>query len=216
MVVGHPLGENRAAPADDAGDALRNQRQILHQHSGMDGHVVHALLGLLFDHLEHQIDVQVFNALHARNRLVDRHRPDGHRRMPQNRLANFADTSAGREVHHRIRAVMDCGVQLLQLFIDIGRNGRVADIGVDLAQRSHADGHRFQFRMVDIGGDDHASGGDFVADELGGQLLALGDEHHLFGDQSLAGKVHLREIVVTGLRGFRPAAGNPLLAGLWG
>ena len=58
VMVGHPLRQNRAAAADDAGDALRNHRQILDQHAGVDGHVVHALLGLLFDHFEHHVDVE--------------------------------------------------------------------------------------------------------------------------------------------------------------
>ena len=53
VVMRHPLRQNRAAAADDAGDALRDQRQVLNQHAGMDGHVVHALLGLLFDHFQH-------------------------------------------------------------------------------------------------------------------------------------------------------------------
>jgi len=32
----------------------------LHQHAGVDGHVVHALLGLLFDDFEHHLLVEVF------------------------------------------------------------------------------------------------------------------------------------------------------------
>ena len=53
VVVGHPLGEDGAAAADDAGDALGDQRQILDQHAGVDRHVVDALRGLLFDDFEH-------------------------------------------------------------------------------------------------------------------------------------------------------------------
>ena len=53
MVVRHPLGQDRAAAADDAGDALRNHGHILNEHAGVDGHVVDALLGLLFDDFEH-------------------------------------------------------------------------------------------------------------------------------------------------------------------
>ena len=62
-------GQDRAAAADDAGDALGGQRQVLHQHAGVDGHVVDALLGLLLDHVEHHVCVQVFDALHARDAL---------------------------------------------------------------------------------------------------------------------------------------------------
>ena len=35
------------------------------QHAGVDGHVVHALLGLLLDHLEHHVGGQVLDAPHA-------------------------------------------------------------------------------------------------------------------------------------------------------
>jgi hypothetical protein len=49
------LREDGAAAADDSGDALGNHRQILDQHAGVDGHVVDALRGLLFDDFEHDL-----------------------------------------------------------------------------------------------------------------------------------------------------------------
>ena len=49
---GHPLRHDRAAAADDAGDALGNHRKVLDQHAGVDGEVVDALLRLLLDHVE--------------------------------------------------------------------------------------------------------------------------------------------------------------------
>ena len=81
MVLHHPFGENRAAAADDAGDAPGGQRDVLHQHAGVDGHVIDALLGLLLDHFEHHVDIQILDAPHARERFIDRHGPDGHGRM---------------------------------------------------------------------------------------------------------------------------------------
>ena len=212
VVVRHPLRQDRAAAADDAGDALGDQRQVLDQHAGVDGHVVHALLGLLLDDFEHDVGVEVFDALHARDRLVDRHRADRHRRVPQNGFADFVDVAAGREVHHRVGAVVHRGVQLLQLLIDVAGDRRVADVGVDLALRGHADAHRLQLGMVDVGRDDHAPGGDFVADQLGRKLLALGDEEHLFGDQALARKVHLRHVAVAGARRLFAPLRDPLRA----
>ena len=50
--------------------------------------------------------------------------------------------------------------------------------------------------MVDVGRDDHAAAGDFVAHQFGSQLLALGDVFHLLGDHALAGVMHLGEIAV--------------------
>ena len=44
-----------------------------------------------------------------------------------------------------------------------------------LHPRLHADRHRLERRVVDVGGDDHPAAGDLVADELGVELLALGD-----------------------------------------
>ena len=210
VMVRHPLRQNRAAAAHDAGDALGDQRQVLDQHAGMDGHVIDALLGLLFDHFEHDVGIEVFDALHARDRLVDRHRADGHRRVAQDGFADLVDAAAGREVHHRVGAVVDRGVQLLQLLVDVAGDGRIADVGVDLALRGHANAHRLQLRMVDVGRNDHVADGDLVADQLGRDLLALGDEEHLFGEQALARKVHLRHVGVAGARGFFAALRDPL------
>ena len=55
VILDHPFGQDRAAAADDAGDALGGERNVLHQHAGVDGHVIHALLGLLFDHFQHHV-----------------------------------------------------------------------------------------------------------------------------------------------------------------
>ena len=53
LAVGHhPLGDQRAAAADDAGDAARRQLQVLEQHAAVDGHVVDPLLGLMLDHVQ--------------------------------------------------------------------------------------------------------------------------------------------------------------------
>ena len=41
-----------------------------------------------------------------------------------------------------------------------------------LQQRRHADAHRLQVVMVDVGGDDGAAARDFVAHELRGDFLA--------------------------------------------
>ena len=74
-----------------------------------------------------------------------------------------------------------------------------------------ADRHRLQLGMIDVGGDDHAAAGDFVADEFRRQLFLVGDEAHLFGDDALAGVVHLGE-VAGGV--FFLAAGHPVCARL--
>ena len=53
-----PLGHDRAAAADDAGHALGSQRHIAQQDAGMDGEVVHALLGLFDQGVAEQSQVR--------------------------------------------------------------------------------------------------------------------------------------------------------------
>ena len=53
FVMLHPMGHQGAAAADNAGDAFADERHVLAQYAGVDGHIVHALFGLLFDDFEH-------------------------------------------------------------------------------------------------------------------------------------------------------------------
>ena len=63
-----------------------------------------------------------------------------------------------------------------------GGDGGVADVGVDLHQEVAADDDRLEFRVVDVGGNDGAAGGDLGADEFrrdevgdcGAEILAVG------------------------------------------
>ena len=58
FVMLHPVRHQRAAAAHDSRDPLAHQRHMFAQHAGVNGHVVHALLGLLFNHFQHQIHGQ--------------------------------------------------------------------------------------------------------------------------------------------------------------
>ena len=63
LVVGdHPLGDQRAAPRDDAGDAVRGQRDVVAEDAGVQGHVVDPLLRLVLDHVEQVLLGQVLDA----------------------------------------------------------------------------------------------------------------------------------------------------------
>ncbi len=181
------------------------------QHAGVNRHVIDALRGLLFDHFEHHIGVQIFHAFHPRDCFVNRHGADRHRRMAQYRLANFVNVAAGGEVHHRIGAVMHGGVQLLQFLFNFRGHGRVADVGIDLAQRRHANRHRLQFRMIDVGGNNHAAARHFLAHQFSRDLFAVRHIAHFFGDHALAGVMHLRKVAIGVLL---LAAGEPLRARL--
>ena len=181
--------------------------QILNQHAGVNGHVIHALLGLLFDDFEHYVGVQVFDALHARDRLINRHCPDRNRRVTQNGFANLVNVAAGRKIHDSVGAVMNGRVQLFELLVNVRGNGGIADIGVDLAQRRHADAHGLKFRVIDVRWNNHAAAGHFVANEFRRKLFSLRYIGHFFCDHTLAGIVHLGEIAVA-ILGL--AASDPL------
>ena len=56
LVMRHPVSHQRAAATHNAGDALTHERHVFAQHARMDGHVIDALLGLLFDDFEHQVE----------------------------------------------------------------------------------------------------------------------------------------------------------------
>ena len=106
----HPLRKNRTPAAHDSCNALGNHRQVLDKHAGMNGHVVHALLCLFLNHFEHHFGAQIFDPFHSRNSFIDRHSSDRNRRVSQDRLADFMDIAAGREVHHRVGAKVDSRV----------------------------------------------------------------------------------------------------------
>src|SRR2546425_3328402 len=53
-----------------------------------------------------------------------------------------SDVPAGRKVHHCVSAVFHRRAELIQLLFDIRGDGGIADVGVDLALRGHADRHR--------------------------------------------------------------------------
>src|SRR5262249_6064002 len=99
-------------------------------------------------------------------------------------------------------AEVDCRVQFLQFVVDLAGDGRVADVGVDLALAGDADAHRFElFAEVNlVGGDDHSAAGDLVTDEFGFEVFAPGDEAHGVGDDAGAGTFQLRRAGGSGHR----------------
>ncbi|MNE13489.1 hypothetical protein D3C80_1063250 [compost metagenome] len=133
------------------------------------------------------------------------------------------DVLAGGQVHDRVRAPADAPGQLGHFFLDRGTQGAVADVAVDLHQEVAADDHRLQLHVVDVGRDDRAAAGDFLADEFGGDflgnagaeavarmlrieqtggagflqlhVLADGDVFHLRRNDALARVVHLADVL---------------------
>jgi hypothetical protein len=219
-----PLRHDRSSARDDAGDPAGGQRHVSQAHAGVDGEIVHTLFGLLDQRVAEQLPGEFLGpAVDLFQRLVDRHRADRHRAVAQDPLAGLVDVPARRQVHQRVAAPAARPDQLLHLLLDAGGDGRIADVGVDLHPEVAADDHRFQFRMVDVRGDDRAAGRDFVAHELGGDRLGNAGAERLAGMLAQQLRVagigaHLLQAIVLAdrdelhLRGHDAAAGVVHLA----
>ena len=194
VVRDHPGADERAAAADDAGDSLRRQLQMLHQNAGVDGHVIDALLRLVLDHVEEILRRQIGDFLHVLDRLIHRHGADRHGRGVDDRLADRVDIAAGREVHHGVGSEMNGGVQLLEFVVDFAGDRRIADIRIDLATAGDADGHRFEVlgQVNGVRGDDHAAASDLGSDQLRVEPFAVSNEFHLGRDDIFARRFDLR------------------------
>ncbi len=196
LAVGeHPLGHQRPAARDDPGDAMGRQRDVVAEDAGVDRHVVDALLGLVLDHVEHVAGREVLDLLDLLDRLVDRHGADRDRAGGDDRPADRVDIAAGREVHHGVGAEVDGHLELGELVVDVGGDGRVADVGVDLAPRLDADAPSARARAARwtvLAGMIIRPARHFRADQLGIERLAAGDVVHLVGDHPLPGHFDLR------------------------
>jgi hypothetical protein len=176
--------------------------------------VVHALLRLLLDYLEIHIDVQILQPLHPGQRLIDRHRPDRHRRVPQDGVPDLRNLAARRKIHHRVGPVLDRCVQLPQLFLNFRSHRRVSDVRVHLAPRRDPNPHRLQLRVIDVRRNDQPSRRHLVAHQLQRQLLPLRHKRHLLGRKSLPRKMHLRHVRVAASCGLGLAPNKPVRAWL--
>src|SRR5690348_7804429 len=194
LVMAHPNGKKRAAAADDSRDAIAHHGEEFAKHAGVDGHVIHALLGLLFDDFEHDINREIFSAAHARDGFIDRHGADRDGRSLDDSATDFGNVAARGEIHRSVRSVMDGSMELFELFVNVGSGGRIANVRIDFAFEGDADAHRFEVAMMDVGGDDGAAASDFAADKFGVELFAFGDVGHLLGDDAEARKVHLGDV----------------------
>ena len=162
-----PLGHDRAAARDDARDAVGGERDVAQQHPGVDGEVIHPLLALLDQRVAIDLPGQFLGlAIDLFQRLVDRHRANGHGRVADDPFAGLVDVLAGGEVHDGVGAPLGRPAHLLDFLLNAGGDRAVADVGVDLHQEVAPDDHRLALRVVDVGRDDRAAPGHFGADEL--------------------------------------------------
>jgi hypothetical protein len=85
-------------------------------------------------------------------------------------------------------------VQFFQLALNVAGDGRVANVGVDLARSGNADAHRLKHagQMDAVGGDHHAAARHFRTNQFWFELFALGTKFHLGGNDARARLFKLR------------------------
>ena len=215
-----PLGHDRAAARDDAGDAVSGEMDVAEPHAGVDGEIIDALLALLDQRVLVAFPIELDGvAVDLLQRLIDRHGADRHRRIAQNPFAGVVDVAAGGEVHHRVGAPADRPHHLFHFLFHRRGDGGVADIGVDLGEEVAADRHRLELGVIDVARNDGAAARHLVAHEfrrdeqrhrgaetfavvmgglrdvehlLAAEIFALGDVDHFLGDDALARPFELR------------------------
>ena len=187
MVGEAPFGEDRAAAGNNAGHAPRGQRDETQEDAGVDREVVDALLALLDQRVPKEVPGELLGpAAGLFQRLVDRDGADRHRGVADDPLARLVNVPAGRQVHDRVGAPADGPAHLLDLLLDRGGDGAVAEVGVEFHEEVAADDHRLEFRVVDIGRDDGAAASDLAAHEFRRDFARDG------GAKSLAGMLVLQ------------------------
>jgi hypothetical protein len=121
VVIKHPLGQDAAAPAHDAGEATLHLRQVFDQQTRVNGLVVNALLAVLLDDVQEVVFGEPLDrAVHALQSLIDRHGANRNRRSLNNGRAYLIKIDPSRgEIHDRISAVSDRQLQFFELFSHI-------------------------------------------------------------------------------------------------
>src|SRR5574337_385009 len=191
----HPSRHEGATSTDDPRDPRLYERQMLKQNAGMNRHIVHALLSLVRNHVDHIVSVELFDGIHTCDRLIERDGADRNRTGRDDSMADFVDAAARAQVHDRIGPVLYGQLQLSQLLIDVGDQGGVADIGVDLDAGHRPDPYRLEAGVMNIARDNESTAGYLGSDQLGIESFPLCDVGHLRSDNPLAGIVHLRNAV---------------------
>ena len=86
---------------------------------------------------------------------------------PDTGMANAIDVAARREIHHRVRPVLQADRQLLLLLLDLAGDRARTDVRVHLAGERDPDAHRLEVRVLHVGRDDETTTCNLAANELG-------------------------------------------------
>ena len=167
-----PFCHDRAAAGNDAGDARGDKRNEIFFHTSMNRKIVHALFGL-FDQCfaeDFPIDFFAFSADFFKG-LINRHRPDGNRAIAQNPFPRRMNIFPRGKVHQRVPAPTAGPSHFIDFLFDPRGDGGIADVCIDFNQKIAPDNHRFRLRMVNVGGKNGTSSGNFRAHEFRRYLL---------------------------------------------
>ena len=194
----HPGEDERASAADDvhksAGFLERLDGAAVH--AGVDGDEVDAVLGMAADHIEEVLRLDGDEGLlQVADGVVHGHGADHGRRLLDELGAERLGFAAVGKVHDGLGAKLDGRIDLLPLDGFVGKVAGDAQVDVYLGAQALADAFGRQRRVVDVGRDGDAAGGDALADELRAAAFLLGDHAHGGRDLPRAGEVDLRDEV---------------------
>mmetsp|Transcript_28442 Transcript_28442/g.60315 ORF Transcript_28442/g.60315 Transcript_28442/m.60315 type:complete len:519 (+) Transcript_28442:678-2234(+) len=187
------LGVDRTTAAHNTCEALRCERDEAQKHPCVDGPIINALLSLLDESLAEDFPGEVLgDAINLLQRLVDGYSSHRQGAVANNPLTGLVDVLPRAEIHEIVGTPKCAPLQLLHLFLNVGRHSRVANVGVDLHLKLATDDHGLRLRVLPVCGDDGAATSHLRTYELRVHALARGDERHLFGDEATLCVVHLR------------------------
>ena len=161
-------------------------------HAAVQGHEVHAVLGVHAQHVEPFVGGDVLERLAVvHHGVVDGHRADDGGALGRELAAEGPGVAEGREVHDRLGPHGHGVADLLHLHVEVAPVAAGAQVHVDLGLERKADAVGVEDRVVHVGGDHGLALGDERAQGFGVDALLGGDGLHLRGDDALAGGVHL-------------------------
>ena len=107
------------AARNDARHAVRGERHETQQHAGMNGEIIHALLGLFDERVAENFPGEVLGlAADFFERLINRHGANRHGRISQNPFARRVNIFAGGQIHDRVRAPLGRPAHFFDFFLD--------------------------------------------------------------------------------------------------
>ena len=124
VVLGAPASHNCASTADDAGESLECQGNVLLAQAGVDGEVIYSLLRLLDERIPIDFPAEVVGIpSHLLQSLIEGHCTYRYGAIADNPLARLVDVSPGGEIHHRIGSPASSPDGLLHLFSNAAGDG---------------------------------------------------------------------------------------------